>query len=264
MLVKTTSEMINLFVICIQEGAVLGTVKALLIDPKKRCVEYLVIDTGQWYQCARLLPFSSVIGIGKDALMIGTADEARVVSETEGAMVIAQKNTCIIGRSIYTNKGLFAGTVIDYQISEDDGQINGCLSDAREGFWIPKKSIAVFGRDVMIIEDSEEELPSEHHPIPETVLELIKTPKPEEEKPKILNQETDLEESEKRILIKEEEMKRLEEKQRVFLKNRKVGKRLEKESGEGLAEEGVDITDELIDQAIVNGKLITLTMNSIP
>ncbi|MCI6870216.1 MAG: PRC-barrel domain-containing protein, partial [Selenomonadales bacterium] len=67
---KKSLEILGLPVISITEGRELGLSKSLLIDAKNGTVAAITIEDESWYRGVKLLPYSSVIAIGNDAVTV--------------------------------------------------------------------------------------------------------------------------------------------------------------------------------------------------
>ena len=75
---KRSVEILGLPVISITEGRELGMSKTLLIDAKNGQVAAITIEDEDWYRGVKLLPYSSVIAIGHDAVTITNSETSGV------------------------------------------------------------------------------------------------------------------------------------------------------------------------------------------
>lgn len=232
---KKTREILGLSLICIAQGTEYGKIKQLLIDPDKAKVKYFIIDDGQWYLGAKLLPFDEVMGIGTDAVTTGDQDNIMPFSQVEDALDLIQREVTIIGAKVYTQKGQYIGEVGEYYINEEDGSIAGCELAGHQGSeMIPASNIVTYGKGVLVISDNIQGMLKKH--------------------PKEPVGAADSE-------ANEQVSGSFEQKQRQFLLGKKVTKRILNEAGEVLADEGDVITHKLIDRVKAGGKLVELTMN---
>ena len=71
---KKSIEIIGLPVISITEGRELGMSKTLLIDAKNGTIAAITIEDEDWYRGVKLLPYSSVIAIGEDAVTVTNSE----------------------------------------------------------------------------------------------------------------------------------------------------------------------------------------------
>ena len=69
--------MLDLSVICIDEGMEYGKIRKLIIDPEDGKVVYLIIDDGEWYLGAKLLTFEDILGIERCSNHTQTADNIK-------------------------------------------------------------------------------------------------------------------------------------------------------------------------------------------
>lgn len=251
---KKTKEITGLPVIAIEGGCQLGTVYSLLINPETKKVDYLVLDRGKWYQEMRVLNYEEVIGIGEFAVTTKDSSKAVPVSSSERAIDLMEKDIRVLGTRVMTDKGKVIGTVTEYYIDEETGNIKGCQvspDGKEEGSIIQGKNVITYSKDIIIVtgeaadntlrEPSPEETPAEQKPALSE--EAVRPP-----------EETG-EERKKPIKV-------FEEHQRKYLLGRKVGKDIVDDNGNLLAREGEQITEELVEKVSEAGKYIELTMNA--
>lgn len=151
---RRIGEIFDLPLIAIGEGVECGKIKEFLVNPNNGKLEYLIIDDGQWYLGAKLLPFDKIIGIGSDAVTTDTISNVKEIGEVKEAIELAKKNIKIIGAKCYTQKGKFIGTIKGYYINEKDGTITSCELEAEGTIkTMPASGIITYGKDVMIAAD---------------------------------------------------------------------------------------------------------------
>ena len=61
-------------IISITEGFELGISKTLVVDARRGAVAAITIEDEDWYRGVKLLPYSSVIAIGKDAVTVTSSE----------------------------------------------------------------------------------------------------------------------------------------------------------------------------------------------
>ena len=71
---KKSTEILGLPVISVTEGRELGISKTLVIDARGGVVAAITIEDEDWYRGVKLLPYSSVIAIGHDAVTITNSE----------------------------------------------------------------------------------------------------------------------------------------------------------------------------------------------
>ena len=78
---KKSIEVIGLPVISITEGRELGMSKTLLIDSKNGTIAAITIEDEDWYRGVKLLPYSSVIAIGEDAVTVTNSENIHTLED---------------------------------------------------------------------------------------------------------------------------------------------------------------------------------------
>jgi len=231
---KKIGEVLELPLIAIDEGVECGKVKELLVNPGNGKVEYLIIDDGQWYLGAKLLPFGEIVGMGIDAVTTHTQSNIKNFGEVEEAIELAGKNIKILGARCYTQKGKFVGIVKEYYINEEDGTIIGCEMDTQGVLKIIQaSSILTYGKDVLIVADNVEEV-------------LVSD----------FKEDSQVEHEENNT------SKLFEQRHIQFLLGRKASKRIVDQQGNVLIDRDQLVTEDVIDKIKACGKLVELTMNT--
>ncbi|HZJ82503.1 MAG TPA: PRC-barrel domain-containing protein [Clostridia bacterium] len=248
---KKAKEIIGFPLISIHEAMELGEIKELLIDPNEGRVKYVMIMDKEWYLGAKILPFNSILSIGNDAVTIESRRDMQQFSQVEEAASIVQNDIKMIKAKVFTQKGKYIGSVIEYYIDEEDGSICGFILDGSQGSMdIKNPNIITFGSETLVIEDSVEDTMGEDIPkvgIPK--LDVMSNH----------SNHKDIHESK----AKPKSSGRLfEEKQRQFLIGRKAQRKVLDEQGDLLLEEGQLITREVLDRVTDNNKIIELTINT--
>ena len=121
---KRSVEILGLPIISITEGRELGMSKTLLIDAKNGAVAAITIEDEDWYRGVKLLPYSSVIAIGHDAVTITNSENILTLEDASGYEAMLDANIRIIGTKAITKSGTIQGKVSEIYIGEDG--IQGC------------------------------------------------------------------------------------------------------------------------------------------
>jgi len=230
----------------------------LIINPKQKKVDYLVIDDGKWYTGAKLLPYSKVLNIGRDAITIETQKDIRPFAEVEGAEELAAMLEVNSNARVFTRRGRYMGKIVEYLFEEKEGKIVGCLlGDGGQGM-IPCEKVITFGRDIVIVSEEEEGLlqTAEEKTVPDRDSEIYQRPEKQTMESSISQMAEDADSI-------AEESREFEQRQRQFLIGRKAGIDIMDEHGERLVQEGQEITDEIVEKVKAHGKLVELIMNAM-
>ncbi len=234
---KKRNDVLDLSVICIDEGMEYGKVRELIIDPEDGKVVYLIIDDGEWYLGAKLLTFEDILGIGRDAVTTQTADNIKGIREDDEVLELVKKGIRIIGSKVYTQSGEYVGLIDEYYIDEDDGTIIKCQLEG--GDVISSSSVITYGKTVLVVEDDIQKgiLDSDDKRIePYTLTEL------QDKKSKPFSNI-------------------FEEKQRQFLLGKRATKDIRDKTGIEIVSAGQIIDEGIIEKVDAAGKLVELTMN---
>lgn len=178
---KKSVEIIGLPVISITEGRELGMSKSLLIDAPNGSVAAITIEDEDWYRGVKLLPYSSVIAIGEDAVTITNSENILTLEDAGDYEAMMDANIKIIGTKAITKSGTIQGKVVEIYIG-DNGKIEKCEIEGRDGSLseIVSDQISIFGKQVTVI-DSDFEKKTE-------IIAPIETPAvaaPKTEAPKV-------------------------------------------------------------------------------
>lgn len=152
-MLKRSVEILNLPVISITEGRELGTSKSLLIDAKNGVVAAITIEDEDWYRGVKLLPYSSVIAIGEDAVTITNSENILTLEDASDYETMLDANVRIIGTKAITKTGTIQGKVSEIFVGEG-GRIEKCALENEEGgaAEINADQISIFGKQVTVID----------------------------------------------------------------------------------------------------------------
>ena len=149
---KKSIEIIGLPVISITEGRELGMSKTLLIDAKNGTIAAITIEDEDWYRGVKLLPYSSVIAIGEDAVTVTNSENILTLEDAGDYEAMMDANIKIIGTKAITKSGTIQGKVVEIYVG-DNGKIEKCEIEARDGSLseITSDQISIFGKQVTVI-----------------------------------------------------------------------------------------------------------------
>jgi uncharacterized protein YrrD len=155
---KKSVEILNLPIISISEGRELGTSKTLLIDAKNGAVAAITIEDEDWYRGVKLLPYSSVIAIGHDAVTITSSENILTLEDASDYEPMLDANIRVIGTKAITKSGTIQGKVTEIFIGEG-GKVEKCEVTASDGSTseISADQISIFGKQVTVIDPPDEE-----------------------------------------------------------------------------------------------------------
>ena len=289
-MLKKSVEILNLPVISITEGRELGTSKSLLIDAKNGVVAAITIEDEDWYRGVKLLPYSSVIAIGADAVTITNSENILTLEDASDYETMLDANVRIIGTKAITKTGTIQGKVSEIFVGEG-GRIEKCALIDADGAAaeISADQISIFGKQVTVIDaDVEAEKKTDELTVPGPVVEAAPVEEipaaaeePAEEAP-VAAEEPAVEEAAEEVVeevVQETEPeipviietpeespesaadRATEERHRRFLLGKKVVRPVTTASGFVIAEMGATVTEEILQKAKLANKIVDLSMN---
>lgn len=272
---KKSVEILNLPIISITEGRELGMSKTLLIDAKNGVVAAITIEDEDWYRGVKLLPYSSVIAIGHDAVTITSSENILTLEDASDYEAMMDANIRIIGTKAITKSGTIQGKVSEIYIG-DGGKVEKCAIVAPDGSEseITAEQISIFGKQVTVIDPTDEEEKKTNPvtaavppapkgagkpaPAPEPVKATAPAPAPKAEEKPAPAPEAKPEPAKPAESAAD---KATEERHRRFLLGKKAARDIKTDSGVLIVKAGGDITEEVLQKAKLANKFIELSMN---
>lgn len=272
---KKSVEILNLPIISITEGRELGMSKTLLIDAKNGVVAAITIEDEDWYRGVKLLPYSSVIAIGHDAVTITSSENILTLEDASDYEAMMDANIRIIGTKAITKSGTIQGKVSEIYIG-DGGKVEKCAIVAPDGSEseITAEQISIFGKQVTVIDPTDEEekktnpvtaavppapkVAGKPAPAPEPVKAPEPAPAPKAEEKPAPAPEAKPEPAKPAESAAD---KATEERHRRFLLGKKAARDIKTDSGVLIVKAGGDITEEVLQKAKLANKFIELSMN---
>ena len=150
---KKSSDILGLPIISITEGRELGTSKTLVIDAKNGLIAAITVEDEEWYRGVKLIPYSSIIAIGDDAITILHSDKILKLSQVGDFESMLDENIKILGTKAITRTGKIRGKICEIFVG-DDGKIVKCEIKANDGSVseVAADDISIFGKQVTMID----------------------------------------------------------------------------------------------------------------
>ncbi|SFH24790.1 Uncharacterized protein YrrD, contains PRC-barrel domain [Desulfotomaculum arcticum] len=253
---KKSKDVLNLPVMAITEGDLIGKAHSLLINPNNGTIDYLLLEGEKWYLEKYTLAFSDVSAIGHNAVTTEKKANIQLVSQVENAVKLLESHVPVLGSRIMTSDGLLIGKVTEIFFDEHTGEIKGCEltaeGESEPAGIIPVAKIITYGQKYLIVnEDANIALTSDLQEQEDTT---PVQPTPAKVQTATENQTADKDDE------TEDPLKIFGEKQREYLIGKKVSKTIIDSNGNIVAAEGTVITEEVIEQAMRVDKYVELTM----
>ncbi|AXM89613.1 photosystem reaction center subunit H [Anoxybacillus ayderensis] len=160
---KSSTQVIGLPVISIQNGVQLGQVKSLVVNPEKGTIDFLIVDQENWEISMKAIPFRNVIGIGEFAV---TVEEERAVLDLNVIPIaneLVNKKIGIKQAKVMTRKGQLLGEATEFYIDEETGQIIGIeVQIGNESRIVRADHVITYGKELLIVhEDAQQTVASD-------------------------------------------------------------------------------------------------------
>ncbi|WP_297989401.1 PRC-barrel domain-containing protein [Anoxybacillus sp.] len=159
---KSSTQVIGLPVISIQNGVQLGQVKSLVVNPEKGTVDFFVLDQENEKISTKAISFRHVIGIGEFALTVEDEGVVLKLDVIPIANEFVNKNILIKQAKVMTRKGQLLGEAIEFYIDEETGQITGIEVQIGSDVRIVRADhVITYGKELLIVhENAQHELVS--------------------------------------------------------------------------------------------------------
>ena len=126
---NSASTVAKLSIVSINEGEQIAVVQNLLVNRKSKKVEYLSVAHSGSDALPALLSFKDIMGIGKDYIIIKSADDIKVINDDKSLVPGAKDCLLLTGIRVLSSAGNIIGTITDYVIDEKSGEIEKLLLD---------------------------------------------------------------------------------------------------------------------------------------
>lgn len=147
-------------VLTLDEGAQLGKVKRVIVDPRQKRVAAFIVSQRGWNQQS-LLPMSGVYALGSHAVTVDRGDLLIPIREAvEFQELLKGDRVRIVGAPVVTTGGELVGIVRDFEISgsgavESLFLAKGVLGSVlRRPPIIQGEHVVALGRDAVLVADN--------------------------------------------------------------------------------------------------------------
>ncbi len=119
------SDLIGKLVVSFETGEALARVGDLIFDQDNNTLAGFLVDEGSWLGGAWVIPYSEVLAMGADAVLIPTHN-AIVKARKHGEIrQILKRQVILKGTRIMTTQGANLGTMVDLYLNEKTGAVTG-------------------------------------------------------------------------------------------------------------------------------------------
>lgn len=143
----------------VAEGAAVGRVKDVIIDPEEKRLLALAVDKGGWYHEVRVIAVGRIGTVGDDLIMVDEKQAAEAPNLPK--IVENMKHPCnIIGARVISRDGRSIGRVEGFYLARDGGRITRLeISGGPLGWlWAGKLSLAAehiitLGAEAVVVDE---------------------------------------------------------------------------------------------------------------
>jgi uncharacterized protein YrrD len=158
-------DLIGLKVVTLQKGQMVDDVDEIVYDHAEDQVKALVVDSGGWFNDAKVILFEDIKSIGRDAVIIESEAVIRKASEVAGKISrIIKGDNYLTANKIITEDGNDLGQVSDIYFDPQTGKVvelevsQGAIKNAQSGKKrIQMGDIVNVGEDATIVSSNVEQ-----------------------------------------------------------------------------------------------------------
>lgn len=158
---KRSRAIIGRPVINLAEGAYIGRVRDLVIDPAARAVAAIVIQAGALSREQKFVPYNRVQAVGANAIVLGSGDRGVRTPGLPEIVRLWKERTPVVGARVVSVSGSVLGVVREYYVDPATGDLAGfeVAASYRQNLRGGRRFIAVrwvktLGRDILIVDDA--------------------------------------------------------------------------------------------------------------
>lgn len=163
---KRSSDLLGLPVVSITDGAEIGKVKEIILNPTKAEIMGLVVQDDCWWKEARVVSFALIYGIGEYAATIENTSALAGISSMPDYESHLLKKIHARGSQVITRSGRLIGTVTEYFVDTTTGKIEGYeiqpsfdLQTSALILKLPSSCVLTLGKNIVVVsEDVEDHL----------------------------------------------------------------------------------------------------------
>ncbi len=157
-MVRVDTELLGLQIVALDDASVVGEVDGLIIDDKAMRVAGFLIDLGLFE--ASVLPFGNALAVGADAIIIPSADTLALITADADLDTLATRDITISDARVITRSGKTVGSIGDFFVDTDSGDVVGMefIADDQSIYpkdvaVLPSAAVLRLGRDIVVVSD---------------------------------------------------------------------------------------------------------------
>lgn len=155
---RKSGELLGLPVISLEEGAKVGHIKGLILNPGAKALVALVVEGRGVFKEQKFIPFAKVHSVGANAVTVSRGQNAQKAANLPEMVQLWKDRTPLIGARVVTESGDILGTVVDYGIDPATGAVAGLeiapssLGATLKGrSWLLAGSLRTLGKEIIVV-----------------------------------------------------------------------------------------------------------------
>jgi uncharacterized protein YrrD len=155
---RVDTELLGLQIVALDNASVVGEVDGLIIDDKSMRVAGFLVDLGLFE--ASVLAFGSASAVGADAIIISGADSLAPITANAELDTLATRDITISDARVITRSGKSVGSIGDFFVDTDSGDVVGMefIADDQSIYpkdvaVLPSAAVLRLGRDIVVVSD---------------------------------------------------------------------------------------------------------------
>ena len=157
-MVRADTELLGLQIVASDDASVIGEVDGLIIDDRAMTVAGFLVDLGLFE--ATVLPFGSASAVGSDAIIVPSAGTLAPITADPALDALAMKDITISDARVITRSGKTVGSIGDFFVDTDSGDVVGMefIADDQSIYpkdvaVLPSAAVLRLGRDIVVVSD---------------------------------------------------------------------------------------------------------------
>lgn len=155
---RVDTELLGLQIVSLGDASVVGEVDGLIINDKAMKVAGFLVDLGLFE--ASVLPFGSALAVGADAIIVPNVDTLGPITADADLDALATKDIAISDARVITRAGKTVGSIGDFFVDTDSGDVVGMefVADDQSIYpkdvaVLPSAAVLRLGRDIVVVSD---------------------------------------------------------------------------------------------------------------
>lgn len=120
---KKSRHFLSMPIISLTEGQKIGSVRGLVVNPRKMEVSALLVDQKGFFKEQRVIPYTKVNSVGDNAITVDRSNNAEKVVNLPEIVSLIKDKVSLIGSKVITEKGRVLGVVEEFYVDTETGKV---------------------------------------------------------------------------------------------------------------------------------------------